>query len=491
MNIKQILLSVLFMLSANSIYAWVHDFEADGVLYSIISASDRTCQVVRGDYSGDIKIPDSVLYNGRYLKVIRIQSEAFLGCKKLISVTIPNTITSIEEGTFQFCQRLASVTIPNSVTSIGEEAFFGCDSLASITIPNSVTSIGGEAFRGCNNLVSIDIPNSVTSIGELAFTGCSKLVSVTISDQVTSIERATFAHCSSLMSVTIPKSVKSIGESAFYECTSLVSVIMSDGVTKIGAEAFKSCNNLVSISLPNSITNIGEQAFYECSHLASVTIPNSLTSIENETFYYCWRLSSVTIPNSVTSIKGRAFGNCYELKEVTIPSSVAEIQDNIRGGESSFYGCHPVVCMFGCSGKNASTIPRDSLKKIILMEDVKDFSDYYFDGTYTGVANLDTLVSMAAVPPAIAHVSENQKTSYKVFVPKGTLAAYQAADVWKEFWNLQEGDGTTGINPVSSHSATAKEIGRYTISGEKTNGKVPGINIIRMSDGTTRKVIVK
>ena len=73
----------------------------------------------------------------------------------MTSVTIPNSVTSIELGAFSGCSGLTSITIPNSVTSIGEVAFHGCSSLTSITIPNSVTSIGEKAFAKCSYLENV------------------------------------------------------------------------------------------------------------------------------------------------------------------------------------------------------------------------------------------------------------------------------------------------------------------------------------------------
>jgi hypothetical protein len=93
-------------------------------------------------------------------------------------VTIPNSVTQIDNGAFYDCSGLTSVTIGNSVTSIGWDAFSGCTGLTSVTIPNSVTSIGGWAFYGCTGLTSVTIPNSVTSIGNHAFDGCTGLTSV-------------------------------------------------------------------------------------------------------------------------------------------------------------------------------------------------------------------------------------------------------------------------------------------------------------------------
>lgn len=71
-----------------------------------------------------------------------------------------------------------SVTIPNSVTSIGERAFHDCSGMTSITIPNSVTYIGNVAFDGCSNLKNLTIPNSVTQIDWGAFTDCNGLTDV-------------------------------------------------------------------------------------------------------------------------------------------------------------------------------------------------------------------------------------------------------------------------------------------------------------------------
>ena len=150
-------------------------------------------------FRGEAKIINTLVYQGRKLKVTSIGKEAFKGCKVLTSVVIPNSVTSIGESAFHSCSGLTSVTIPNSVTSIGSFAFYGCSSLTSVTlnsetivsssrmsaifgsqvkiyiIGDEVTSIGDEAFRGCSGLTSITIPNSVTSIGNYAFQYCSGL----------------------------------------------------------------------------------------------------------------------------------------------------------------------------------------------------------------------------------------------------------------------------------------------------------------------------
>lgn len=70
------------------------------------------------------------------------------------------------------------------MTSIGNYAFVGCKGLTSITIPDSVTSIGERAFEGCSGLTSITIPDSVTSIGGSAFYNCTGLTSITFNGTI-------------------------------------------------------------------------------------------------------------------------------------------------------------------------------------------------------------------------------------------------------------------------------------------------------------------
>ncbi len=120
--------------------------------------------------------------------------------------------------------------------------FYQCPNVVSVEIPNSVTSIGRSAFNNCNGLTSITIPNSVTSIGERAFYECSGLTSITIGSGVTSIGRDAFASCTSLSSITIPDSVISIGICAFGNCTGLTSVTLGSGITSIGNSAFCECS---------------------------------------------------------------------------------------------------------------------------------------------------------------------------------------------------------------------------------------------------------
>ena len=173
-----------------------------------------TVKSLNGVFAGkDITLFDELKY---FTGLSEISSEAFKGCSSLTSITIPNSVKSIQSNAFMLCiglkkvivkdiaawcgikfdgsfsnplsfahhlysdekTEITNLIIPNSVTSIGDYAFYDCSGLTSITIPNSVTSIGVAAFSGCSGLTSITIPNSVTSIGRYAFADCSGLTSL-------------------------------------------------------------------------------------------------------------------------------------------------------------------------------------------------------------------------------------------------------------------------------------------------------------------------
>ncbi len=171
----------LCLLSVVGAKASAHDIEAvndDGVTIYYNWIKNKTELAVCGSsnysdkYSGNVVIPESVIYNNETYSVTSIGDNAFYGCSGLTSVTIPNSVTSIGDNAFYGCSGLTSVTIPNSVTSIGYEAFYDCVGLTSVTIPNSVISIGDGAFDGCAALTSVTIPNSVISIADRTFSYC-------------------------------------------------------------------------------------------------------------------------------------------------------------------------------------------------------------------------------------------------------------------------------------------------------------------------------
>ena len=278
-----------------------------------------------------------------------------------------------------------SVVIPSEVTyegvryrvtSIGTDAFSN-DAVTSVEIPNSVTTIGFGAFK-FTRLSTVTIPNSVTSIENSAFYGCSSLNSVTIGDGVVSIGESAFSGCYELTSISIPNSVTSLGSGAFSSCTSLASVTIGDKITSLDG-TFLGCSSLASITIPSNVTCIGNSVFSGCSKLTSIDIPSSVKSIGNYAFERCSGLKTVSIRGGVASIGDYAFSDCYNLRFLAIPNSLSII------GVDAFRYCYELKYVFV-----------DNPNPISITDETFFVRDFY------------------------------------LYVPKGSKAAYEAAENWKD-----------------------------------------------------------
>ncbi len=305
-------------------------------------------------------------YNGA--PVTEIGGRAFYNNRRIVSVVIPEGITTIGYNAFSsslskiyitnltaWCKisglgnmggkkelylnykPITQLIIPNDVTTIGSSAFSGCSSLMSVEIPNSVTTIGSSAFYNCKSLTSVKIPNSVTTIGNDAFYGCN-LTDVYMEDltawckvdglegliwfdtsepgieKVKSSSKNLYLNDRLVTQLIIPDDVAVINSYAFCGFSSIVSVEIPKGVATIGDHSFAWSSKLINVKMPDRIKTIEESAFKGCSSLASIEIPNGVTTIGESTFNGCSSLTSIEIPNSITSIVSGAFANCDKLQ---------------------------------------------------------------------------------------------------------------------------------------------------------------------------------
>lgn len=333
----------------------------------------------------------------------------FAGTETLHAISLPNTVTTLQEDIFEGCTNLKALTVPCSIDDypdlpydytkerfytivnfsgtltdwlnssvviyVYEKFYLNGKQPVDITIPNSITKIRNFAFRGCDLLAKVTIPDSVKSIGEDAFESCVKLKDIKIPDSVTTIESAAFFGCTGLKNVTLPSGIKRIEDSMFYGCT-----------------------GLERLTIPDSVTSIGNCAFYQCYSLADVTIPESVTDIGGDAFYCC-NLKSVAISGTVTKIGGGAFLNCSNLKEVIIEDGDTELTT----GSVCFGGCPLEKLYVGRNlSKSSSIHPFDyrnsTLASLVIGNKVTEIIGYEFADLYglTDVTMPDGVVSIGS-----------------------------------------------------------------------------------------------
>ena len=455
----------------------------------------------------------------------------YLNGEEVKDLVIPEEVTSIGNYAFEYCTSLTSITIPNCVTSIGNSAFEYCTSLTSVTIGNSVTSIGYYAFEYCTSLTSVTIPNSVTSINNSAFYGCYfKRESFVNNSTLTSDDNWGATLCDEETNDGLL-----INENLVVKCRLwTTSVIIPSSVTGIGGDAFRDCIGLTSVTIPSSVTSIGYNAFRGCISLTFVTIPNSVTSIRDYAFFGCTGLTSVTIPNSVTSIGGGAFFGCklrnVLVKCTTPPSGAAFSQQTLY--HTTLYvpvGCWDVYAydnswyQFINIRETAMAEEQVSEQQAYTLMDANTFTYSVYDpvndciGTIKSVSGIDEnnpnhswqMIEAGGARylyniGAKKYVKKSSTGFELTSTPEpievsdsdnGLILGEQADRQWALVSNERMSasqsaiDEVTAIKSLFSSSSNGEDV--FDLSGRKLDKPQTGINLIRMSDGTTKKVMVK
>ena len=171
--------------------------------------------------------------------VIGIAEKAFVRCEQIRSVSLPLSVTFIDNQAFAWCRNLTDVRALN-LFEIGDRAFIGCDRLSSISFGNKLEVIGEKAFSYCSSLSSVALPDSLVRLGSSAFEGCRKLCRICLSDNLKFIENGTFYACEGLCKVILPSSLEYVDEYAFAYCSSLVEMDVPSK-TVINKDAFFEC----------------------------------------------------------------------------------------------------------------------------------------------------------------------------------------------------------------------------------------------------------
>lgn len=355
------------------------------------------------------------------------------------------------------CFSLAQITIPNSVTTIDDYGFSNCYGLTDLNLSNSLTTIGMEAFAFCNALTKVTIPNSVTTIDRYAFGSSKNLREVTMGNSVATIGDGAFYYCESLASMSIPASVTAIGYAAFRGCTRLASISISGTITELPDEVFWACPSLKDVTLPGSVREISATAFHGCNSLTEINVINPIPAvIESETFSACEASATLNVPaGSIEAYRAHPYWgkfnaiatwNCggsenftvdnvtyhvlldgsVEIAAVSAPaarsvSGVIEIPDKVVSDGVSYRVGGVANGGFNGAGYAALVLP--PTVGYVGLEAFKECTE------------LTEITCMSQIPPSVGDNSfdEDAYGSVKLIVPEDAFEAYRAHDVWQKF----------------------------------------------------------
>lgn len=319
---------------------------------------------------------NGVLQGNATYKVIMLRANLFRAASsgvtsQITKITIPKTVQHIESRCFDECVNMTEFVIEGAtdgtsqLKEIDSHAFLNCKKLASITLPNSVTYLGDDApnsieggvFEGCESLTSFTFPSSYASnnLPSFTFKNCKNLATINWNGyNPKRLNNSTFWDCDKITWSQVPQSVEELGDNCFYDCAALTSVDLSRikkmdtgvfwhtpltsvewpaAVTEIPARTFWGCGQLTTIKgIPgqpgawDNITKIGEDAFNECKALTTIKLPNSLKTLDKQAFRSCWNLKNVEYSNQLETIGEGAFqDNLFGFEKFYFKGSVKNV----------------------------------------------------------------------------------------------------------------------------------------------------------------------
>ena len=267
----------------------------------------------------DFPIPDSVT---------TVNDMAFKNCSSLSSITISSFITKISASCFENTNLTTIIFNDQCRLQTISTKSFACTKLESISIPDSVTTIEDNAFYGCSSLRTISFGESLINISYYAFAYCSNLENVIIkgNSKLQELSIFCFKRCSSLARFDVQE-----GTSNFeYDSTG---ILFNKGKTRIFLSL--QANNPINITLPSTLTEIHPYTFANCSTIQHVTIEgSSLYKICLGAFENCTSLSSINFPDSLEIIERSAFENCALVTTILIYTKVTTIMSNTFAGNN-------------------------------------------------------------------------------------------------------------------------------------------------------------
>lgn len=279
-----------------------------------------------------------------------------------------------------------------------------------VVLPPTLKKIGSYAFQR-TSLTSVNIPDNVETIEENAFSQVRQLQEVHLPDSLTSLGRYAFEKCRSLRTVKIPTKLKEIPWYAFDGCKSLQSVELHDSITGIGDYSFRNCN-LREITLPKSTTWVGGYAFNGNSNLSKVTLNEGLIDIWAYAFQDT-AIDTLNCPSTLRNIYNAAFAGCRNLRQINLNEGLTRIEQY--------------------------ALANNKATEIVLPSSL----EYCAGGAFDDCDSLVTIEARSVMPPntgSSCPLTSSDLTKAVLYVPVWSLAEYQLATGWNQFYTFRTSD---------------------------------------------------
>jgi hypothetical protein len=309
-----------------------------------ISPNNATfCSVDGVIYSKDklelVKLPTG--YEGAYEVLpgtLRIGENAANECTKLTALTIPDSVTLIDDCAFRGCKSLETVIFGNGLEELDQGAFYQCASLKNMVLNEGLKTIGGSGFGGCENLESLTIPATVTMIKDYAFSECTGVKHIEFLGDRPTIRLSAFRLVKA--DAYYPEGNQTWKEE-WKDYEGLLSWPQTPGYDKYSGKYEDSDvtwkvdpeTGVLTISGQGAMDNSLERWHDMTDLITTLVIDEGITYIPHGTFRGMDHLTDVVIGAGVQKIDGKAFERCTALVQVEI------LGDGVELGNTVFNEC--------------------------------------------------------------------------------------------------------------------------------------------------------
>ena len=280
---------------------------------------------------------------GEYATPLAVGNEAF-SYSIISEINLPDVETTYGNSVFGNCSKATHINWPSKKQTFNGYFTFGqCSNLLSVELPDYMTSLPERCFEQCTRLATVDMGKGLTSCGKGCFQQ-SGVESIVWSPEITTLGENCFKDCKKLISVDVPGTIAIIPQNCFYNCTNLTNLTLAEGLTKIDSGAFQN-DNISTLTTPSTLRFINSGAFSYNRGMTALTLNEGLELIDLGAFAYCESLKEVVIPSTVQSVvtdndkkqrylqityagvSNGAFRYCSSLEKVTILSPFITIPD--------------------------------------------------------------------------------------------------------------------------------------------------------------------
>lgn len=296
------------------------------------------------------------------------------------------------------------------IDEIPSNAFNGRWAIDKVVLPPTLKKIGSYAFQN-TSLTSVNIPDNVETIENNAFGRVKRLQEVHLPDNLTALGGSAFEYCRNLRAVKIPSKIKVITWYAFRDCSSLQSVELHDSITGFGNESFAGCD-LREITLPKSTTAVGNHAFEGNANLSKVTFNEGLIYI-GESAFQNTAIDTLNCPSTLRNIYNSAFAGCRNLRQINLNEGLTRIE--------------------------TYALANNKATEIVLPSSL----EYCAGGAFDDCDSLVTIEARSVMPPNTDNgcpLTSADLTKAILYVPVWSLAEYQLATGWNQFYTFRTSD---------------------------------------------------